>query len=230
MTTEQNVINMNADDMQRMNRVLRHRLRNFASGIKSTITLLSSELDDRLQPSEKEYFPLILNECMGVSDLTNRFNLLFDEIPPGGPARLSECLEYSRALIQQRFPMSSIDMRMDEPLNQAVISGDGYIKLILQELIINAIESAREKPINVELNIAADLLVIKVEDQGDGSEESDLQEMVKPFFTRRARHLGIGLTAVQKVVEHLEGTLTMALRDEGGLVVEVELPVGKVIR
>jgi len=63
-----------------------------------------------------------------------------------------------------------------------------------------------------------------VEDDGDGFRPDDLDHVFEPFFTRRERGIGLGMSVVQRIVEEHAGRVTAGNRPEGGAVVTVRLP------
>lgn len=130
---------MDAEDLQRMNRVLRHQLRNFASGVKNAVTLLEYELAGRLQAESEEYFPLIKDECLQLFLLTERLGLLFDADCPervaaresGPPRTVESILEGVLKQTRAEFPTADIHVEPGGALAEAV-AGGGALALALR--------------------------------------------------------------------------------------------------
>jgi len=66
-----------------------------------------------------------------------------------------------------------------------------------------------------------------VEDDGKGFLPDDLDRVFEPFFTRRERGIGLGMSVVQHIVEEHSGRVTAGNRSEGGAVITVRLPVAE---
>jgi PAS domain S-box-containing protein len=63
-----------------------------------------------------------------------------------------------------------------------------------------------------------------IEDDGDGFQPGDLSRIFEPFFTRRERGVGLGMSIVQRIVEEHSGRVIAGNRAGGGAVVTVSLP------
>jgi signal transduction histidine kinase len=79
--------------------------------------------------------------------------------------------------------------------------------------------------------MASDRMIrIRVEDDGPGVPEKDLQRILVPFQRldparrRNTAGVGLGLPIAARVVSEAGGTLTLSNRAEGGLCAEIELP------
>jgi len=83
----------------------------------------------------------------------------------------------------------------------------------------------------VELRVAGEYAHILVRDQGPGVEELELEKLFIPFYRvaeARERHTGgtgIGLAIAKRAVELHHGTIRAARAGNGGLVVEIILPM-----
>ena len=216
-------MNFDHEDLLRMNRVLRHRLRNFASGMKTSVSFLSKELEGRLSPSEMEYFPLIANECDGVTEMTNRMSQLFDEIPSGDESTLASVLEKTVAGLRGRFPTARIRVEAGTVGSLRVASKQNLV-LCLGEIVANALESAPNGEVSVSCSGENGRLVIEVCDTGPGIKPEEQGNLFLPFYTTKARHLGIGLTIVKKIIGQLGGSIEADNADGGGFRAVLALP------
>jgi PAS domain S-box-containing protein len=71
----------------------------------------------------------------------------------------------------------------------------------------------------------ADTLVIEIEDEGIGMTEDEAEQAFEPFFTRKARGAGLGLTICREVVSRHGGTVDIRSSTDKGTVVTVRLPI-----
>jgi signal transduction histidine kinase len=104
---------------------------------------------------------------------------------------------------------------------------------ILKRAIVNLVENGLHYGNRVVLTLfdTGSEVVIRVEDDGPGIPDAQLTRVLEPFVrldAARARDtigLGLGLTIVAGAVAEHGGTLTLANRPEGGLRVDIGLPV-----
>ncbi|MBN1670918.1 MAG: HAMP domain-containing histidine kinase [Kiritimatiellae bacterium] len=211
-------------DLRRLNKVLRHRLRNFASGIQNAVKLLSSELDERLSPQEREYFPLILNECRQVGVLTDRLNLLFEDVPPGHKAGLGDIVAAEVSRLHGEFPTASFRVELTPEAEAAILSTSQHVETALGEILVNAVEANPAGTVHLSGDASAEALHVQVADSGQGVPPEELEKIFLPFYTTRARHIGIGLSIAKRLVSGLGGALQAACGADAGLRLEMTIP------
>ena len=102
--------------------------------------------------------------------------------------------------------------------------------------ILNLLNNSREASIEydrgspVEVTISAEVhdraLTICVADNGPGIAKSSIRKVLEPFYSTRAKGTGLGLAVVQAVAKSLGGNLNLSSGSEGGLNVQLTLPLG----
>lgn len=226
---------MDEEDLGRMNKVLRHRLRNFASGVKSAVTLLESELKGCLSPDSQEYFPLIKAECDSLHTLTQRMSLLFDRDCPAraaaranhGTATVGTVLDRVLEQIRAEFPTAAVAVHVDEALQAQGLAGSAALVLALTEIVRNALESAGMANVTISCDQKEGCLCFRVADAGPGIKTGDPSQIFLPFHTSRSKHTGIGLSIAAEVLAEQGGRLSAETNPAGGLTVTAHIPERK---
>jgi len=102
-----------------------------------------------------------------------------------------------------------------------------------ENVIRNAVKYTRENTaveVKVERRAAPDRLIVTVADRGPGVPESDLQAVFEPFFRSGAgvktAGFGLGLAIARRAIEAHGGSIRALNRPQGGLRVEIVVPVG----
>lgn len=207
-----------------MNKVLRHTLRNFASGIKTAMSILSSESEGLLPPRSMEYFPLITNECNRLDMMTRRMNLLFDPIQPGPNETAGAILDKLTAGLHKDFPTASLSVDAAPSSAGIVVRGSDAVLAALREAAVNAIEADGRKEALVSCRPIEGLIAFRVEDRGPGVPAKDISNIFQPFFTTRSSHIGIGLTIVRRIMAVVGGKVSADENVKSGFAIELEAP------
>lgn len=98
----------------------------------------------------------------------------------------------------------------------------------LSNLISNALHASRSKVI-VEVNKKDSVLILSVEDDGEGIPQELQEKIWEPFFTTKQRGTGLGLAIVRKRVEEIGGTTKLKKKDEkSGACFEIMLVIESV--
>lgn len=117
-----------------------------------------------------------------------------------------------------------------------VDGSDALLRGAIENVIRNAIqytppESTVEVSLGLDRSEGKDFAVIHVVDDGPGVPIAELSPIFKPFYrvrTAREREtggIGLGLTITERVVHLYGGTVSAENRPEGGLDVQIRLPV-----
>ena len=143
-------------------------------------------------------------------DLQGLFNAVIDD--------LSALVKEHRATVTQ------------EGLQQTISGAPVWLRLLLQNLIVNGIKYARAG-VDPEVRVAAkrtgDVVTLSVSDNGTGIDKDDLGKLFLPFSrlvsTRAVPGSGLGLALCQKVAELHGSTVQVASRPAAGSVFTVVL-------
>lgn len=105
-----------------------------------------------------------------------------------------------------------------------------WIEQILHNIASNAIQAQSALPAGaawLHLNVQhqGTAIVVTLTDGGPGLTELALQQVFMPFFTTRAKGLGLGMALTETLVQRLNGTIEVTNKPEQGACVIVCLPL-----
>ncbi|GAB2968560.1 HAMP domain-containing histidine kinase [Amycolatopsis acidiphila] len=97
---------------------------------------------------------------------------------------------------------------------------------VLTSLLENAARDGEGKPVDVEAEVTAGRLLLRVLDRGSGVDASNLAKLTGKFRAAGSNRgtAGLGLWIVEQIVQALGGRVGFQNRPGGGLVAEVEIP------
>jgi signal transduction histidine kinase/CheY-like chemotaxis protein len=136
------------------------------------------------------------------------------------------------ALLRPTLPAGvTVELDIDPVLPDA--EGDpNQVQQVLLNLVLNAAEASRP-PARVRVRARHDTsgaeprLVVRVEDEGTGIDERDLQQIFDPFFSTKTRGHGLGLATVRRIVDAHGGTITVRSRLGEGTCFTLTLPCAR---
>ena len=99
----------------------------------------------------------------------------------------------------------------------------------MQQVLINLLKNAHEsgspaEAVTLTLRQAPGELRMDVADRGPGMSAEVLEQALLPFYSTKQSGTGLGLPLCREIVEAHGGRLSLANRNEGGLIVSVWLP------
>ena len=105
----------------------------------------------------------------------------------------------------------NVDLRLDLAAGLPEIEADaGQMQQVLMNLVINAAESipeGRQGKVSVRAYARQGSVVIEVEDDGVGMDETTRARIFEPFFTTKFLGRGLGLAAVLGIIHAHQGSL-----------------------
>lgn len=166
---------------------------------------------------DSRYCSAILGEAERLESLLNSLST-FSAVPQPkiGPVTLATLAQTISETCLPRAESTGISLVLHcaAELLSATISID--LALLIQAitaLIDNACEASEEKrqPVALEIRASGKSLPyqISIKDQGCGIEPGDLAKVFAPFFSRKCRRHGIGLTLAQRIIAEQGGTITL---------------------
>lgn len=195
----------------------------------SKFKIQNSEEDKQLVKAVNDGTATIINEVASLKSMVDEFSR-FARLPKVKPemGELNELIKQSAFLYQDRG--AAIQMDLADDLPKAMID-DEQMKRVFNNLIENAVEAfdktQEDKRIFIKTwhNIARDLIIAEVSDNGSGISPSDFQKLFQPYFSTKNRGTGLGLAIVQRIIAEHGGKIRASSNLPKGAKFIVEIPV-----
>jgi len=218
------------EGQQRLLHDVSYELRSPLARLQAAIGLARQQparMEDSLQRIERESERMdrLVGELLSLSRL---------EAGAGGPLEMVDVGDLLLDIVEDaRFEGSARRIRIAyEPGPPAVLQANGEL---LQRAIENVMRNAvRHSPEGGTVSLTTRLsaggrLGIRIADQGGGVPEAQLEAIFEPFFRGDGQSFGggygLGLAIARRVIGMLGGTIRASRGGEGGLVVDIELPL-----
>jgi two-component system NtrC family sensor kinase len=157
--------------------------------------------------------------------------------PEHRPVAINEVVSAALEIMGYAVRTSGIEVVLDlaEDIPRILADAD-QLHQVLLNLIINAQHALQEQPAPRRISVtsrydsAADVIRIRVADNGPGIPAQLRARVFEPYFTTKPTGVGtgVGLAVSLGIVEAHGGTLTVDCPGEGGAVFSIALPVGTV--
>ncbi|MDQ3684155.1 MAG: PAS domain S-box protein [Acidobacteriota bacterium] len=207
-----------------------HEVRNPLFGISSTLDAFEARFG--AQKEHERYISVLRTELDRMNslmkDLLELGKPLAGEFYQGSIKDLLDQAVRSCAPLAARSGVEILN-RSDENLPPLKMERRRVIQ-VFQNLIENAIHHTPPGgTITVEAEEVEEedgrWIECRVKDTGSGFQPEDLKRIFEPFFTKRRKGSGLGLSIVQRIMEEHSGTVTAGNRPEGGAIMTIRFPL-----
>jgi PAS domain S-box-containing protein len=145
---------------------------------------------------------------------------------------LREVIDHAVELVSDRASAKRLELRVElaPDLPKACISDSLRLGQILLNLLSNAIKFTEKGSVTLSVSRQADKLVFKITDTGIGIAEDQLDLLFNPFqqadgsTTRKFGGTGLGLAISKRLLELMEGNISVESRPGAGSSFEFRLP------
>ncbi|MEZ5726556.1 MAG: ATP-binding protein [Burkholderiaceae bacterium] len=150
------------------------------------------------------------------------------------PVDVARCVDAALELLAHRVALAGVALgRRIDPTPARVMASATRLEQVFVNLIGNSLDALSgtapdARRIDIELEVIADTITVRIRDSGPGVAEIDRGRVAEPFFTTKpsGEGLGLGLAISSAIVEDLGGRLVLIEPVAGrGCAFEVRLPV-----
>lgn len=199
-----------------------HEIRNPLNAVKTSAFYLmnaknpsTDKLQEHLERIDRQV-TLIDNVVTALSDVAK----LPD--PIRGPFSIVDCLQ-SIASSTSMPPSISVNIIVDGDIPPVLVD-EHQIPIVFRNLLRNA-RDAMPSGGNIEIRLSTkdDHVVVEVTDDGEGISPEDLQRILEPLYSTKARGMGLGLAISKAILDKNRGRLGIESTLGRGSTFRVEL-------
>lgn len=198
-----------------LHRVLRHNIRNNMNVVMGYLQLI----DEHGKPSVREYARNALVATQDFCEMADKLRIIDDMDPndPGAEAiNLVSLIDSVRSDILENHP--EVRIQADLP-GAAYVNGNSGIRIIIEELLQNAIEHCDRPTADLLIEISVDrnseAVSITISDNGPGIHADELAALESGQETKLLHTSGAGLWLVTWVVELFGGEIDFDTSHDG---------------
>ncbi|SNZ06268.1 PAS domain S-box-containing protein [Natronoarchaeum philippinense] len=209
--------------VQVLNRVLRHNLRNTMNVILGNADVLNERVDGPVAAEATETIEAAANDLVKLGETASSLQTAREE----RERRVLEatCL-VDRVRTQLRRELPRVDLRI-EAAESCPVLADAHLETAVRELCENAARYAgADGPIVVSIDRRGNWTQISVRDSGPGLPETERAVLRGDEETPLEHGSGLGLWIVNWIVTSLGGEIAVEDAEPTGTVVTLSLPAG----
>ena len=224
------IINERHEAWGNLARKMAHEIKNPLTPIQLTIDRLknkySNQLEDNDQESFKDNLKIINNQIKQIEKLVNEFSD-FARMPKPIFKNNDLLIIMNESINLMSELDKSINISIKNNVEKIIFNSDreqlGRVFLNLIKNSIESIQEKSEKTSNINKNIAIELndndnhISLIINDTGVGFKNlnTNVKDILNPYFTTKKKGTGLGLSIVNKIINDHSGDIKFISKDEG---------------
>lgn len=164
-------------------------------------------------------------------------SLVRNETPSRSPNRLASVIEELAPLLHREASARGVDLRIEQETDDSMVDCDRVqLQQVLLNLLLNAAEAVAETsvgPACIVIRVweeSGAWARVSVADTGPGLSEADCERVFAPFFTTKAKGLGMGLNISRSLITAHGGTLWAVPGSARGTMFHIQLPLSPAVQ
>lgn len=209
---------------------LAHEIKNPLAGIKTTIDVLSDDLE--LKPGDKELFARVSNEINRMEKLLKSLlNYARPPQPQFDLVDMNRLLDISLGNVEtaaRRNAELTVQFTRDFAADLPRIEADSaQLQQVFLNMLLNAVDALESRGTITVLTRREDenQILISIADTGKGIPETAIDKIFNPFFTTKSKGTGLGLSICKRLVEQHGGRIRVESQLERGTSFVITLPL-----
>jgi C4-dicarboxylate-specific signal transduction histidine kinase len=133
------------------------------------------------------------------------------------------------ALVKGDFEKRGIKVEINVSEPAWIYADPRALQQVLLNILTNASDAfeGQENPrITIDVSKMADMVNIRVEDNGSGMTEEQQEDLFKPFYTTKSKGTGLGLVIAKKMMTKMKGIIEVVSEKNRGTIVDLFIPEG----
>lgn len=207
--------------------VVAHEVRNPLAGLRGTLEVLRPRI--AASPKDRDVIQVMIER---IDALNAKVNDILRFSRPQTPSM--ESLEVA-SVIHEAVASACAAIATERPEvvstnHTACVRGDReMLRAALLNLLLNACQAGATR-VEIRTLSDADICRIEILDNGSGIPQDMITHIFEAFYTTKKTGTGLGLPIVKRLVELQDGTVSLKVREGGGTVAEVTLPLASAER
>jgi len=197
------------------------------SNIDLAVTILEEQIQKESNEETGEALAQIRGEVLrGQNAVERLLRYIRPEAPLLQPVDVEEVIDDLFGILEREFRFRNIEVEKNFPPDMPKVNTDrSKLRQVFQNIVLNAVDAVDR---NGHLRVSADLLpnsvAVRIEDDGPGIAESDMEKIFEPLWTTRHQGTGLGLPICRDILTKLGGRISVSSVRGRGTTVTVELP------
>ncbi len=142
---------------------------------------------------------------------------------------INQSIEQALTIVQPEMDKQGVKLSLALLKDRCQIWGDSVrLQQVLVNLMSNAIVAMQQsKDRRLHIEVYCDTKVnISIQDSGPGVRQSQMSKIFEPYYTTSERQgLGLGLSISQRIIESMQGSITVENAQQGGAIFHIILPL-----
>lgn len=183
-----------------------HEVRNPLQVTRGFLQLLTKKYE---QEKQQEYLNLALEELDRASNIITDF-LTFakPELDHISVLNIRDELIHIEGILLPLANLSGGEITVNIPRNLMIRGNSSKFKQALINIIKNSIESwHQEGHIKIWAYRDSSIIVIHIQDNGEGMNEEELTRLGEPYFSNKTKGTGLGLMVTFRIIEVMHGKI-----------------------
>jgi signal transduction histidine kinase len=207
--------------------VVAHEVKNPLAGIRGALQVISARM-----PAESRDRAVVGDILARLDSLNEMVHDLLLFARPRAPRMahvpVGALIEATALLLKKDPHLAHVDVIVQGGL-QTVEADAELLQIVFSNLLLNAAQAmSGEGTVTVTVERRDGRCDLIFRDTGPGMPPDVRERMFEPFFTTKHRGTGLGLSTAKRLVEQHHGEMRAECPPDGGTIVTVSLPAGRV--
>jgi two-component system sporulation sensor kinase B len=186
-----------------------HEIRNPLTVSRGFMQLMQT---DHMDPSKKSfYIEMSVKEIDRAQRIIDDFlSFAKPQFERLEPVELQKAIEYVGGVLTPYASFQDVVMDVQVPSEYIIYANSARFSQLMMNVMKNGIESMNEGGrLKVSVSKDGDQALISIEDNGVGMDSKEIARLGTPFYTTKEKGTGLGLMVCYRLVESLNGKITI---------------------